>query len=116
MKDDLTRLACLWSQQELCGRRLAKIDPFEWACHEPNVDSFLLFARFKRLPKVPTFAQAVMQQRQAIVDQARTATRDQRSRIGRSRDFGSIVANSHIRELLLPDGEFGLHCVIRKRP
>ena len=31
---DLTRLACLWSQQELCGRRPAKYDPFKWACKE----------------------------------------------------------------------------------
>ena len=29
---DITKLACLWSQQELCGRRPAKCDPFEWAC------------------------------------------------------------------------------------
>ena len=28
--DDLTRLACLWSQQELCGRRPAGVDPFTW--------------------------------------------------------------------------------------
>ena len=49
---DLTRLACLWSQQELCGRRPAKIDPFTWACREPNLDSFLLYVRLKQLPKV----------------------------------------------------------------
>ena len=27
-QSDLTKLACLWSQQELCGRRPAKFDPF----------------------------------------------------------------------------------------
>ena len=74
-QDDLTKLACLWSQQELCGRRPAKIDPFEWACQENNVDSFMLFTRLKRLPKVPTFAQAVMQQRQVVDDEAREAER-----------------------------------------
>ena len=73
--DDLTKLACLWSQEELCGRRPAKIDPFEWACHENNIDSFMLFTRLKRLPKVPTFAQAVMQQRQVVDDEAREAER-----------------------------------------
>ena len=70
---DITRLACLWSQQELCGRRPAKCDPFEWACQEGNIDSFVLFARLKRLPRVPTFAQAVMQQRQAIEDEVSEA-------------------------------------------
>ena len=71
--DDLTRLACLWSQQELCGRRPVKMDPFAWACHEPNVDSFLLFVRPKRLPNVPTSVQAVMQQRQAMDEEADNA-------------------------------------------
>ena len=50
---DLTRLACLWSQQELCGRRPKGVDPFEWVCHGPNVDSFLLFVKLKQLPMVP---------------------------------------------------------------
>ena len=70
-KGDLTRLACLWSQQELCGRRPAKYDPFKWACRERNVDSFLLYVRLKRLPKVPTFAEAVAQQRQVTDDEAK---------------------------------------------
>ena len=70
---DHTKLACLWSQQELCGRRPAKFDPFEWACQEGNTDSFLLFTRLKRLPRVPTFAQAVVQQRQVIEDEAKEA-------------------------------------------
>ena len=67
---DLTRLACLWSQQELCGRRPAKVDPFAWACHEPNIDSFLLFVKLKQLPKVPSFREAVEQQRQAREEEA----------------------------------------------
>ena len=63
----------MWSQQELCGRRPAKIDPFEWACQGRNVDSFLLFTRLKRLPKVPTFAQAVVQQRRVTEEEAKEA-------------------------------------------
>ena len=70
---DLTKLACLWAQQELCGRRPVKYDPFEWACKGRNVDSFLLYARLKRLPKVPTVAEAVAQQRQVHDDEARDA-------------------------------------------
>ena len=64
------KLACLWSQLELCGRRPAKIDPVKWACKKKNFDSFSLFARLKRLPKVPTFAEAVMQQRLIYDDTA----------------------------------------------
>ena len=70
---DLTRLACLWSQQELCVRRLAKVDPFAWACHEHNIDSFLLYVKLKQLPKVPTFREAVEQQRQAREEEALAA-------------------------------------------
>jgi len=76
-QDDLTRLANLWSQQELCGRRPAKVDPFVWACHEPNIDSFMLFVRLKQLPKVPTFREAVVQQRQAMDEEA-VAAKSQR--------------------------------------
>ena len=72
---DLTRLACLWSQQELCGRRPAKYDPLKWACKGRNVDSFLLYVRLKRLPKVPTFADAVAQQRQVTDDEAKAMER-----------------------------------------
>ena len=67
---DLTRLACLWAEQELCGRRPAKCDPFAWACREKNLDSFLLFVRLKQLPKVPTFADAVVQQRRVVEEEA----------------------------------------------
>ena len=70
---DLTRLACLWSQQELCGRRPAKVDPFAWACHEPNVDSFLLYVKLKQLPKVHTFREAVEQQPRAREEEALAA-------------------------------------------
>ena len=63
---DLTRLACLWSQQELCGRRPVKVDPFAWACKEANLDSFLLFVRLKQLPKVPSFCEAVVQQQRIV--------------------------------------------------
>ena len=73
---DLTRLACLWLQQELCGRRPAKVDPFTWACHAPNVDSFLLFVRLKQLPKVPTFRQAVVQHQQATDEEAAASGRE----------------------------------------
>ena len=79
---DLTRLACLWSQQELCGRRPAKVDPFAWACHEPNIDSFMLFVRLKQLPKVPTFCEAVVQQRQAMDEEA-VAVKSQRGLVDR---------------------------------
>ena len=67
---DLTCLACLWAEQELCGRRPAKCDPFAWACREKNQDSFLLFVRLKQLPKVPTFADAVVQQRRVVEEKA----------------------------------------------
>lgn len=67
---DLTRLACLWSQQELCGRRPAKVDPFAWACHEPNIDSFLLSVKLKQLPKAPSFREAVEQQRRTREEEA----------------------------------------------
>lgn len=70
---DLARLACLWSEQELCGRRPAKVDPFAWACHEPNLDSFMLFVRLKQLPKVPTFCEAVILQQQVVDEEATAA-------------------------------------------
>ena len=70
---DLTRLACLWAEQELCGRRPAKVDPFAWACREHNLDSFLLLVRLKQLPKVPTFHDAVVQQQQVIDEEAAVA-------------------------------------------
>ena len=71
---ELTRLACLWSQQELCGRRPAKVDPFAWACHGTNLDSFLLFVRLKQLPKVPTFREAVVQQQKVFDEEAGAVT------------------------------------------
>ena len=69
-QDDLIKLACLWSQLELCGPRPAKVSPFERACCDSNIDSFLLFTRLKRLPKVPTFAEAVIQQKRVFSDVA----------------------------------------------
>ena len=75
---DLTRLACLWPQQELCGRRPAKVDPFAWACREPNLDSFLLFVWLKQLPNVPSFCEAVVQQ-QMFVDEEAAAAKSQKS-------------------------------------
>ena len=70
---DFTRLACLWSEQELCGRRPVKVDLFAWACHEPNLDSFLLFVKLKQLPKVPTFCEAVIQQQHVVNEEAAVA-------------------------------------------
>ena len=54
------------------------MDPFTWACHEPNIDSFMLFVRLKQLPKVPTFCEAVAQQRR-IVEEEAAATASQRA-------------------------------------
>ena len=66
--DDHVKLVYLWSLQEMRGRRPAKIEPPKWASRKRNIDSFLLFAKLRRLPKVPTFADAVIQQKQVLDD------------------------------------------------
>ena len=66
--DDYVKLVYLWSLQEMRGRRPAKIEPPKWTSRKRNIDSFLLFAKLRRLPKVPTFADAVIQQKQVIND------------------------------------------------
>ena len=52
---------------------LLRSTPFTWACREPNLNSFLLFVRLKQLPRVPTFSEAVAQQRQAFDTEAAAA-------------------------------------------
>ena len=49
---DLTRLACLWLQQEMCGRRPAKIDPFAWACHGPQLPAVRQAETAAKSPRV----------------------------------------------------------------
>ena len=48
---------------------------FAWACHGPNLDSFMLFVKLKQLPKVPTFSDAVVQQQRVIDEEAAAAAR-----------------------------------------